>query len=201
MTQLDLMSRRVAFRFRVKQAGGKEYAAEVAQVGPATVTLKGSGHAALKAGLTVPKKLLPRGVKRGDEFWAVWKPGRGVGDWSFSPLDFKMASYSADEFFQNNGWEVLEGAAKAKAERVTGENRLDYAKRFGRKTVFLRDSGVLRLRAIGPSGEVYQMKLFSSNGLEKAARELALAAATGEPQKGMYVHKMASRDDSQGEME
>ena len=109
MTQLDLMSRRVAFRFRVKQAGGKEYTAEVAQVGPATVTLKGSGHAALKAGLTVPKKLLPRGVKRGDEFWAVWKPGRGVGDWSFSSLDFKMASRTAPHPARSGGSTTASG--------------------------------------------------------------------------------------------
>jgi len=94
---------------------------------------------------------------------------------------------TASDTFVDMGWEVLTGAAKSKAERVTGEDRLDYAKRFGRKTVFLRDSGVLRLRAIGPAGEVFQLKLHGSQNLDKEAAQLARAAALGVPEKGMYV--------------
>ena len=87
---------------------------------------------------------------------------------------------------EEQGWVPLTGSAKAKAETVTGEFRLDYAKRFGRKTVFMRDSGLFRLRAVGPMGEVYQMKVLGGQ-LEKYAKEVALAAKLGNPTKGMSV--------------
>ncbi len=86
------------------------------------------------------------------------------------------------------GWERLEGSALTKARRVTG-TEVQYARRFGRKTVFLRDSGLgaYRLRAVGPRGEVYQMKVGNWTELDKWAGVLAHAAKLGEPGEGMYV--------------
>ena len=65
-----------------------DYHAEVVEVGAKTVTLKGQGHAALRAGLSVPMSKFPAPPKKGDEFFATWKPGPHGGEWSFSPMEF-----------------------------------------------------------------------------------------------------------------
>ena len=87
----------------------------------------------------------------------------------------------------SRGWELLEGSAFAKVKRLLGGEEMHYAKKFGRKTVFLRDSGVFRLRSIGPEGEVYQLKEFSPSRVEQGAKDIARAAMTGVQGKGMYV--------------
>lgn len=91
--------------------------------------------------------------------------------------------------FDFNGWEQLEGKALNKALEVTGESTLHFAKKFGVKTVFARDCcGVVRFRAIGPKGEVYGLKVFCGENLDRCAMELSRAAALGEIENGSSVY-------------
>jgi hypothetical protein len=80
--------------------------------------------------------------------------------------------------FKKGNWETLSGAALAKAILVTGENRLDYARKFGSKTVFIRDcGGVQRLRAVGNDGLVYQLKVYTGMAATGNTKELDISAA------------------------
>ena len=105
----------------------------------------------------------------------------------------KKAGFWEDraEWWTSHGWETLKGSAFAKAKRILNEE-MDYAKKFGRKSVFARDSlGVFRLRAIGNDGRIYAYKAHSLQEVEKMAPRLARAAAVGEPEKGMYFNGFA----------
>lgn len=63
--------------------------------------------------------------------------------------------------FTVNGWERLTGKALEKASRVVAPHTPEYAKKFGRKTVFLYDGGVIRLYAVG-EGRIWSMKVYSN---------------------------------------
>lgn len=89
-------------------------------------------------------------------------------------------------------WTRLEGKGLAKALEVTQEQDRSpvYAKKYGWKTVFCFDTGVQRLRAIGPNREILQMKVHTGfPPSEDDVRVLAEAAMTGEvpPGYGIYV--------------
>lgn len=65
---------------------------------------------------------------------------------------------------QAGDWERLEGSAKEKAMRILGlDGHFSFvdlsAKKFGRKTVFLRYHGMMTLYAAGDDGQVYSVKL------------------------------------------
>lgn len=86
-------------------------------------------------------------------------------------------------------WQLVTGAALAKAVRIFGahlqsrtnlEGRF-YAVKFGRKTVFALDSGVIRLYVVGDDDLIYSLKVHTGlNGV--STRDLQIitrAAAVG----------------------
>lgn len=82
-------------------------------------------------------------------------------------------------------WEKLEGRAYEKACRVLGPTvgRYDlHATKVGRKTVFVEDSGVLRLYVVGDDGWIYTDKAYSTMPPSRVVvYDLLDAAAKGEP--------------------
>jgi hypothetical protein len=91
------------------------------------------------------------------------------------------------------GWEKLEGAAAEKAKHLFGGGwwPMDYAKKYGRKTVFLDDHGGLFKLYVTEDGKTYEEDHVMGMGeLDKAARELVQRALTGGRQH------LASNEDS-----
>lgn len=82
------------------------------------------------------------------------------------------------------GWEHLGGAALAKASEILGYDLgpAAYAKKFGRKTVFLRDTGIFKLsvpmdrddpaRAEASTGSKVYMRHLYLESIDDAARHL-----------------------------
>jgi hypothetical protein len=87
----------------------------------------------------------------------------------------------------NHHWELVTGAALAKVKRVFGdqletkpdEGLIVYARKFGRKTVFARDSGVIRLYVAGDDGNIYSLKSYSMADAREGIDDLLEAASTG----------------------
>jgi hypothetical protein len=93
----------------------------------------------------------------------------------------------ASRYLASGGWETLEGRGLAKflqvfegqfpgpASQYEGDV---YAKKFGRKTVFVKDSGVLRLYCAGDDGNIYSLKIHTGfPPPDNDCRELVDAAA------------------------
>jgi hypothetical protein len=82
------------------------------------------------------------------------------------------------------GWDLLTGPALQKflrvfAERFSGhENPRVYAQKFGRKTVFASDSGVVRLYVAGDDGLIYSAKEMSLPKTSSPVINALLQAAT-----------------------
>jgi hypothetical protein len=100
-----------------------------------------------------------------------------------SGLTEKKASSLDDgsKVIESQGWEPLVGPALAKAQRILkheGDSFI-WAKKFGRKTVFLRNTGVIKMYAFDDEGNVHMGKFYSLTGLDKFAREV-LARAYGQ---------------------
>ena len=98
-----------------------------------------------------------------------------------------------------SGWEPLSGHGLEKFYRVFGfgpedavsSNGIDWsvsAKKFGRKTVFVRDTGVLRLYVAGDDGYAYSLKEWEMNPDKMDIPALLDAATTGviPPKSGIY---------------
>jgi hypothetical protein len=94
-------------------------------------------------------------------------------------------------------WQLVTGAALAKAVRIFGahlqsrtnlEGRF-YAVKFGRKTVFALDSGVIRLYVVGDDDLIYSLKVHTGlNGV--STRDLQIitrAAAVGMTEEALRV--------------
>lgn len=96
------------------------------------------------------------------------------------------------------GWAPLVGVAHKAACQLLGEPRLDYVRTFDGVKVYLRDSGVLRLRARDARKRSYQLKL---NGVKDAAdltmyaHVLALAAASEDTSIGRQYSVSIYRAD------
>ena len=95
----------------------------------------------------------------------------------------KKASSLDDEskIIESQGWEPLVGPALAKVQRILKheDDSFIWAKKFGRKTVFLRNTGVIKMYAFDDEGNVHMDKFYSLKGLDKFAREV-LARAYGQ---------------------
>ena len=85
-----------------------------------------------------------------------------------------------------NWWEKLEGKARDKFQRVFEEPMKGfdsypiYARKFGRKTVFAKDSGVIRLYIAGSDGVIYSAKLMSfPNDRNPVVHALLQASVSG----------------------
>jgi hypothetical protein len=78
------------------------------------------------------------------------------------------------ELLKEQGWERLTGAALTKAQSLTVHSNDPYvwAKKYGRKTVFLRLTGMCRLYVIDDNGVVHNDRCVPMNALDNAARDL-----------------------------
>ena len=86
-------------------------------------------------------------------------------------------------------WERLEGKAFEKAKQVLGRE-VQYAMKIGRKTVFARDSGVVRLYVVGDDGYIYTDKVCAAWPINKdSCLEVVNAAVKGEPILPDYRYK------------
>jgi len=103
---------------RLVQAYTKEHTVEVTKINGPNATLKGSGHAALKAGITVPKRWLPSAsLSVGDEFFATYtrdprKP------WEFSKMDFEMFASKVANRYQKRLDRKLKSLINRSFERI-----------------------------------------------------------------------------------
>lgn len=120
--------------------------------------------------------------------------------------EFRRAVLAAlDRASAGIDWQPVTGAALAKAVRIFGaqlQSRADlegrfYAAKFGRKTVFALDSGVIRLYAMGDDGLIYSLKVHTALGGVNARdlQVLTRAAAVGMTEEalreGVYTNGRA----------
>ena len=96
-------------------------------------------------------------------------------------------------------WQPVTGAALQKAIRIFGgqfrdrgslEGRL-YAAKVGRKTVFARDSGVIRLYVRGDDDQIYSMKVYDMNDrtdLQILVRAAAVGMTEEALRAGVYTN-------------
>lgn len=77
-------------------------------------------------------------------------------------------------WFEQEGWKrVPEGKALAKVHAlISHDDDCIWQKKYGRKTVFLRDTGVLKLYVVKDNGFVHSDKHYTTNNLDVTAREL-----------------------------
>lgn len=79
-----------------------------------------------------------------------------------------------ESYIQSQGWERLTGAALAKAHSLIGHDNDPYiwAKKYGRKTVFLRLPGICKLYVIDDNGIVHNDRCVPMHALDTSARDL-----------------------------
>lgn len=77
-------------------------------------------------------------------------------------------------WFEQEGWEyVPEGDALDKVHKLIGHDDFEiWSKKYGRKTVFLRHTGVMRLYVVDDNGIVHMDKHYTYDGLDVTARDL-----------------------------
>ena len=77
-------------------------------------------------------------------------------------------------WFEQEGWEyVPEGDALDKVHKLIGHDDFEiWSKKHGRKTVFLRYTGVMRLHVVDDNGIVHMDKHYTCDGLDVTARNL-----------------------------
>lgn len=85
------------------------------------------------------------------------------------------------QVIEDQGWEPIVGQGLAKAQSFIGHNNdLEmWAKKFGRKTVFLRYTGIVKLYVIDDQGFVHTDRSTSIRNLDRLARDI-IARAYGQ---------------------
>ena len=106
----------------------------------------------------------------------------------------KNGKTAGDDFYTKalaNGWEELRGDAYAKASRITGAD-VDFAKKYGRKTVFARYHGTVTLYVVRDDGTVAQdwfMTLPNDGAIKEFVRvslQEPLEKTAGKSGTGLY---------------
>lgn len=76
------------------------------------------------------------------------------------------------QIIEDQGWDLLKGRGLAKAQQLLSKDDSEiWAKKFGRKTVFIRWTGALRMYAIGDDGQIRMDWVFTYLNLDRSVQK------------------------------